>query len=639
MDDDKQKIFEKLFKAVPNKAPLFVSSLEGNATNMMPKINDFLFPIDKQDVTSNDGKMFELALSVDAFDAPTSGKNQNTKLALQKFKEFLTAKFGDMKSQVKYISLFSSPVKAVTDSHKAREIAHIPQAAAFYSYCYPYEFTRTVDGTTWGSEFLAEDLQAQGIKTNDPFVTWILCGGFIYYDYIYEILAINAFASDDGVPDGYINSCLYLGVPTRMMANCVQSLKEKDRWRQVTHKKLVQHGFHQFVWVTPSEMINNTIFTRNGGFAYRKSKIVEIGGYQHGEAEKEVEYWFFPVVDYSLLDQIKPTEWESPVHIPEYINYFRMLQQGSERIIAGNEREDIMDFSESKYVPDVSALQAGEGNLSALGVSYVLDQCKLSLEYEWVEKKLLGHSVDEHAPQGAGTKNAGLSMSLKFLAAQEGGGYYAHDTTGGVEAIIREFIALCIHNYHQKNVAKKGNPYWSALDMEEIYHKKLDKKAKTKKGKHVHVLPTGGSASHGDDQDGEAEHSQSDSFRAEKARERDVWEMLDQVCFLSPTASLSFPLSLSPSPSLPTLPICAMAEMMTEQDRVWMEEEDWQNLIYILKEEDPTGIEVMGNDGNMTTRDKGRKDISFDFFCRHPEAREAQLLYGEVLALRLYTTR
>jgi hypothetical protein len=70
-----------------------------------------------------------------------------------------------------------------------------------------------------------------------------------------------------------------------------------------------------------------------------------------------------------------------------------------------------------------------------------------------------------------------------------------------------------------------------------------------------------------------------------------------------------------------------------------MEEEDWQNLIYILKEEDPTGIEVMGNDGNMTTRDRGRKDISFDFFCRHPEAREAQLLYGEVLALRLYTTR
>lgn len=80
----------------------------------------------------------------------------------------------------------------------ARAAAKIPLDASFYSFCYPYEFQRTLkNGEVTGPVIDPEKLESEHkIKVKDPFVSWLLYGGFVYFSYTYDILAINAFVHD-----------------------------------------------------------------------------------------------------------------------------------------------------------------------------------------------------------------------------------------------------------------------------------------------------------------------------------------------------------------------------------------------------------------------------------------------------------
>jgi hypothetical protein len=62
-------------------------------------------------------------------------------------------------------------------------------------------------------------------------------------------------------------------------------------------------------------------------------------------------YWYFPVVPPISLDwRMEPTEWESPVHIPEYVAYMEEQKRG---------QTPTGVFSDSKFAPDAPDIRCG----------------------------------------------------------------------------------------------------------------------------------------------------------------------------------------------------------------------------------------------------------------------------------------
>jgi hypothetical protein len=77
-------------------------------------------------------------------------------------------KLADGAAKPAFVTLHSSPVNTVTLPAPARLAANIPIAAAFYSFCYPYDFD------LGEGEDLSELLERHGIHYhNDPFVSWV----------------------------------------------------------------------------------------------------------------------------------------------------------------------------------------------------------------------------------------------------------------------------------------------------------------------------------------------------------------------------------------------------------------------------------------------------------------------------------
>ena len=74
------------------------------------------------------------------------------------------------------LPLTSSPLHPVTLPDAARLKAGIPATAAFYSFCYPA--TKSVHRLT-----KLAVLAREGVDLRDPFVQWLRCGAFLYFDF------------------------------------------------------------------------------------------------------------------------------------------------------------------------------------------------------------------------------------------------------------------------------------------------------------------------------------------------------------------------------------------------------------------------------------------------------------------------
>jgi len=110
-------------------------------------------------------------------------------------------------------------------------------------------------------------------------------------------------------------------------------------------------------WVTPSEMLADTIFTKSGGFVFEVSPQQEGG---------KPRYLYFPVVPPTQLEHWVPTLWTSPVHIPEYLVYYR---KSMEDPASANS-----DEGGGKYASDVSAMSYGDGAISAHGIAELMEK-------------------------------------------------------------------------------------------------------------------------------------------------------------------------------------------------------------------------------------------------------------------------
>ena len=128
-------------------------------------------------------------------------------------------------------------------------------------------------------------MDLEGLKPSDPFVSLLLCGGFLYLNEMYEVVAINAFffdEVDESQKEDIKKSVIHLGSPTSLDTDCMDHLEELKRFQPVTVPWLQKLGYKDFAWICPSEVLgkgryagDSVLFPVGGGFAYRNDKNPE----------------------------------------------------------------------------------------------------------------------------------------------------------------------------------------------------------------------------------------------------------------------------------------------------------------------------------------------------------------------------
>ena len=83
------------------------------------------------------------------------------------------------------------------------------------------------------------DLASIGLNFNDPFVRWMLEGAFLYFDFKYDIVGINAVSLEtyDAGGDAHkmeVTSALYFGQSVNMQQDAIDVLHRRGRWWPVT---------------------------------------------------------------------------------------------------------------------------------------------------------------------------------------------------------------------------------------------------------------------------------------------------------------------------------------------------------------------------------------------------------------------
>ena len=126
------------------------------------------------------GGALKFRLVESAFD---SGTKFNTKDKLRALKRILFKKYSTKAlPTLGSYELISSPLHSLTLSDSGRAKAGIPLDAAFYSFCHPVlEHADCI-----------KEMREAGIQMDDPFVMWLIAGAFMYFDFHFDIIGINA---------------------------------------------------------------------------------------------------------------------------------------------------------------------------------------------------------------------------------------------------------------------------------------------------------------------------------------------------------------------------------------------------------------------------------------------------------------
>ena len=169
-------------------------------------------------------------------------------------------------------ALTASPLNAVTLNDSARVKAGIPVEAAYYCFCHPVE-DWSDQGT--GPHRVWEAAQDGHLDLQDPFIRWLVSGAFVYFNYLFDIVGINAISfdgnphEDKSTAPWFSQLCLPLGESSALPSSAIAPLQGLQRWVAVTDRRLRElFGFSHMAYITPSEFIGDHIFPKNGGFAF-----------------------------------------------------------------------------------------------------------------------------------------------------------------------------------------------------------------------------------------------------------------------------------------------------------------------------------------------------------------------------------
>ena len=128
-----------------------------------------------------------------------------------------------------------SPLHEVTIPQKSREAAGLPEAAAFFAFCYP-------------AEGLEEWLEQVNVADN-PWASALLVGGFAYFDLSRHLICVNALSLTRAP-----TKLLLLG-PYNTLPVLAEELNRKGRLAAVTLDAMEEQGIKAFSWVHPNEEI------------------------------------------------------------------------------------------------------------------------------------------------------------------------------------------------------------------------------------------------------------------------------------------------------------------------------------------------------------------------------------------------
>ena len=193
-----------------------------SCNNVIPFHENF-FPVDKSSVRDlNTSLKFRLLNEV--FE---TGTKYNTRAKLQRLKKLLFCTKPDNRptgwpGEADSYELTSSPLSAITLPDAARTKAAIPLNALFYSFCHPVvQNTEIPDVIRGGGD----------ICWFDPFVVWLTTGAFIYYDFQFDVVGINAVCFDEVDLKEATTSTLCLGDSSPLPLSAIQPLQEYNRWQ------------------------------------------------------------------------------------------------------------------------------------------------------------------------------------------------------------------------------------------------------------------------------------------------------------------------------------------------------------------------------------------------------------------------
>ena len=207
------------------------------------------------------------------------------------------------------------------------------------------------------------DLASIGLNFNDPFVRWMLEGAFLYFDFKYDIVGINAVSLEtyDAGGDAHkmeVTSALYFGQSVNMQQDAIDVLHRRGRWWPVTTNlsqgltptAAAEDAYTHFAWVLPSEFLGAHIFARGGGFAYRSKRQTSDQGV------------FFPVVNQTSHEPEKPCPFSPSCHIEEL-----MIPPAGQSVDEGGQNGKY--WAESDTLKDFQLYPA---HVAAVGLEVVL---------------------------------------------------------------------------------------------------------------------------------------------------------------------------------------------------------------------------------------------------------------------------
>lgn len=142
-----------------------------------------------------------------------------------------------------------SPVSAITMDDHTRNVSNIPDDATYFAWAYPLS----------GLELLSDDVK-RDLKPEAPEVSFVLFGGFIFFNDNYNLIQVNSVYGGNNINFNEPKKLKYTDIhytlekEGRLQAINVQELKDRD----ITH----------FCWVTPNEKIGGVTIAPYGGFIY-----------------------------------------------------------------------------------------------------------------------------------------------------------------------------------------------------------------------------------------------------------------------------------------------------------------------------------------------------------------------------------
>lgn len=207
----------------------------------------------------------------------------------------LAAKFRTVQHLATEFPLYAtlSPISSVTLTQVERKAARIALDAASFAWCYPCLHSDT------------------DVGERDPDLTFLLLGGYLYFDADKRLLHANAIFPLEPNEEGG----LHFSGRRHWNNQLTRPLAQQGRFQNVTIKFLKDRGAHHFAWLKPNEAIVDSegqkhVLSANGCFVYLFHKSPH-----HATQEELDQNCYFAVLGGEGEERLTPKKLAEPFRL------------------------------------------------------------------------------------------------------------------------------------------------------------------------------------------------------------------------------------------------------------------------------------------------------------------------------------